>query len=208
MYSQETADKCLEESLKITDDDLMNGKIYVGDRGKINKNNCPPSVMAGCLNYGATYTPASSVPNIYNIDESLIQDCKDIPSEKCLTSEAFGHSEINPFFEFNDNGFNMFKEHAKNIQSILGKQARNTYNENNICRFYSNCGLNPNEGYSDDVAYPDYLAYQIDASANNQYTGKSIGWSKNGYTETEVDLFVPQKPGTNIKISCNPTKKF
>ena len=212
IYTQKTADKCLQEALKITDDDLLNGKIHVGDKGTINKNNCPPTVMAGCLNYDSTYTPAKSVPNLNNLDTSVIQNCKDIPSEKCLTSDAFSDSAINPFFEFNDKGYKMFKEHATNIQSILGKQSRTTHNENNICRFYKNCGLNPNQGYGDDVSYPDYWAYQIGSNVTNQYTQKSIGWGglngKDGFTETEVDLFVPQKQGTNIKISCNPTEKF
>ena len=208
LYTQETANKCLQEALNITDDDLLNGKIHVGNRGNINKNNCPAAVMAGCLNYDSTYTPAKSVPNINNLDKSVIQNCKDIPSEKCLTSDAFSDSTINPFFEFNDKGYNMFKEHAINIQSILGKQSRTTDNENNICRFYKNCGLNPNQGYADNVAYPDYSAYQIGSNITNKYTGKSIGWGKNGFNETEVDLFVPQEKGTNIKISCNPTKKF
>ena len=208
MYSQKTADKCLQEALKITDDDLLNGKIYVGDKGKINKNNCPPTVMAGCLNFDSTYTPAKSVPNIDNLDTSVIQNCADNNLEKCLTSNAFSDSTINPFFEFNDNGYSTFKEHTKNIQSILGKQSRTTYNENNICKFYKNCGLNTNQGYDDNIAYPDYFAYQIDSDITNQYTGKSIGWGQNGFTENEIDLFVPQKQGTNIKISCNPTEKF
>lgn len=213
IYNKNTEKKCIESALNITDEDIKNGKLFVGNVGEINENNCPPTVMTGCLNYpdstlNANYIPANSVPNINKFDNSILQNCADINSEKCFTSNAFASSSSNPFFEFNDKGFNMFKEYTKNVQSILGKQSRTTHNENNICRFYKNCNLSPNQGNADNVAYPDYFAYQIDSGVTNQYTGNSIGWSENGYTETEVDLFVPQKEGTNIKISCNPTEKF
>ena len=213
IYNKNTEKKCIESALNITDEDIKNGKLFVGNVGEINENNCPPTVMTGCLNYpdsnlNPNYIPANSVPDINKFDNSILQNCADINSEKCFTPNAFASSSSNPFFEFNDKGFNMFKEYTKNVQSILGKQSRTTHDENNICRFYKNCNLSPNQGNADNVAYPDYLAYQIYSGVTNQYTGNSIGWSKNGYTETEVDLFVPQKEGTNIKISCNPTEKF
>jgi len=199
IYSQSTANKCINEALKITDEDLSAGKLHVGNKGKINKNNCPASVMAGCLNYDATYIPGDKVPNLNKLSSDVIQSCKDIPSEKCLTQNAFSDKSINPFFELNDKGFQNFKKHAEQIQSILGKQSRITWDENNIKNFY--------DTYNTDVSYPDYWAYQI---PNDIYIGnKSIGWKGgDGYKETEVDLFIPQKKGTNIKIKCQPTEKF
>ena len=119
IYSQSTADKCIQEALKITDEDLLAGKLYVGNKGKINKNNCPASVMAGCLNYDSTYNPADKIPNLNNLSSYVIQNCKDIPSEKCLTQNAFSDKSINPFFELNDKRFQKFKKHAEQIQSIL-----------------------------------------------------------------------------------------
>lgn len=198
LYNQKTADKCLDEALKITDDDLIKGKLYVGDKGKVNKKNCPASVMAGCLNFDSTYTPADKVPDLNNLSTNVIQNCKDIKNEKCLTPNAFSDKTINPYFEFNDKGFGNFKNYAKKIQNILGKQSRSLWNEDNILNFYNN--------HSDNTAYPDYWAYQIGSDV--YYNNYQIGWGSDGYKETEVDLFIPQKQGTDIKIRCQPTEKF
>ena len=198
IYSAATANKCINEALKITDEDLLAGKLYVGNKGKISKNNCPASVMAGCLNYDATYSPSNKIPNLNNLSSYVIQNCKDIPSEKCLTQYAFSDKSINPFYELNDKGFQNFKKHAEQIQSILGKQSRTTWDENKIKNFY--------DTFNPDTSFPDYWAYQIPSDI--KIDNKSIGWDKDGYKETEIDLFIPQKKGTDIKIKCQPTEKF
>lgn len=198
IYSQKIADKCIQEALKITDEDLAAGKLHIGNKGKISEKYCPASVMSGCLNFDTTYSPADKIPNLNNLSPYVIQNCADIPSEKCLTKDAFGDKSINPFFELDDKGFKNFKKHAVQIQSILGKQSRTIWDESNIKKFYDTNSTN--------TPYPDYWAYQIPADV--KIGKKSIGWGKDGYKETEVDLFIPQKKGTDIKIKCQPTEKF
>lgn len=198
IYDEQTANKCLSEALNITDDDLLNGKLHVGDKDKISPLNCPASVMAGCINYDATYKPAKKIPDLDNLPTSLIQSCVDNPNEKCVTSSAFGDPRINPYFELDDNGLKHFKEYSEKIQSILGKQSRTLWTEDDLKNFYSNNDKN--------IACPDYFANEIPTDVINDNV--KIGVGQNGYKESEVILFVPQKPGTNIKISCHPTKKF
>ena len=52
--------------------------------------------------------------------------------------------------------------------------------------------------------FGDYFSYQIPASQFGE-----IGWdSGDGYRETEVDIFVPQEPNTDVAEGCNPDKEF
>ena len=108
-----------------------------------------------------------------------VQKCDDIETEYCLSQNAFWDPNSNPFYEGNESGMNLFKKDVIKTQDILGKQIRNTFDYNNI------------NSYSGKDYAPDYW-----------------GYTKNRYRENEVDLFIPQKNGTDINKVCNPTDKF
>ena len=175
------ADGCLQSALNITDEKILNGELYKGTIDKITNDNCPPSSMIGCLNPNRiSYSPQLGE---FDITKSPnVQKCDDIQNEYCLSKSAFWDLDSNPFYEGNESGMNLFKKDVIKTQDILGKQIRNTFDYNNI------------NAYTNSDYAPDYWGYNV------------IG--KNGYRENEVDLFVPQKNGTDINKVCNPTDKF
>jgi hypothetical protein len=196
LMSNETAERCKKSAKNMTNDRVVSGKLHVGDVGKIGQNNCPAAVMAGCLNYDGTYGPAKSVydPTKKVTKNGSIQKCADNEDELCFGQYAFSDKAVNPFFEGTDDGLKLFKEQVGPVQKIITSQARD-YDANDIRSFYKK--------HSADTAFPDYFSYQIPTDPYGE-----IGWDKDGFRETEVDLFVPQEPNTDPENGCKPAKEF
>ena len=197
LMSTQTAQECKKSAKNMTNDRVVSGKLHVGDLGKIGQSNCPAAVMAGCLNYDGTYSPAKSVydPTKKVTKNGSIQKCADNEDELCFGKDAFSDKTVNPFFEGTDDGLKLFKQQVQSVQKILGKQARD-FDANDIRSFYKK--------HSDSKAFPDYFSYQIPTDPFGE-----IGWDKDGFRETEVDIFVPQEPGTDPeKEGCKPAKEF
>lgn len=220
IYDEETANKCKEEAEKITDKDIREGKLHVGEK-VLSKNSCPATVMAGCVNFAnnggkGTYKPQVKEFDIRDPNHYEIEKCIDRPDEWCFTSNAFADSLTNPFYEGSKDGMELFKKQTKKVQNIIGKQARPLETEIDIYKQKSSPDYNkknPNKISGDYFAYqiPEDVNYPQKIKQNNQNKTKSpkLGWGNNGYRENEIDLFIPQKDEADVDSGkCEPTEQI